>query len=625
MPRYRLKNLRRALHAGLLAIALMAVGGHLFIRDFLSRSTEDFTLINVAGKQRMLSQKIAKSSAQALLESGARRARALGELREALVQWERASARLVQWEAEAHEAPLSISSKRSDMEHIQGRISAQAERLVAALTPPVRVAEASSASSELQRQTDLYLPQMDRMVTLYELNAQARIQRLELMIFCLPLMLLLLLLFEAVFVIKPALIRMGQELKRRRTAETSLEAQKENLHNALEKARQADKVKSRFLATMSHEMRTPLNGVIGSLSLMKDTPLNGEQRDLLSTASTSGSALLSLINDILDLSKIEAGKLELENVDFKTCEVFEQSAKIVAQKAEQKGLKLAVEMDPTIPERLCGDPTRLRQVVLNLLSNAVKFTASGGVYLRVKSRGARGPDRLGLRIEVQDTGTGIPEKARERLFQPFVQANSSTTRKFGGTGLGLTIVHHIVTRMGGSIDFITEVGSGTLFQIELELGNVSDATIALPPKKAAVSTRSLHVLVTDDQPINRKIAASMLKRLGHTATLAHSGFIALAKLKTERFDLVLMDMQMPQIDGLETTRKIRQSKQAFSKVPIFALTANAMLGDKHRCLEAGMDDYLSKPLNLETLKEALHKVERSLEDIDEPQGAASNA
>jgi PAS domain S-box-containing protein len=385
-----------------------------------------------------------------------------------------------------------------------------------------------------------------------------------------------------------------------------------------EKALESSRLKSEFLANMSHEIRTPMNGIIGTLDLLANTYLTSDQQELINISRQSSSLLLTLIDDILDLSKIEAGKLTLENIAFKPSELLAESIRLMTPQAQEKNLLLsqadAVETDWVV----VGDPLRLRQVLLNLLSNAIKFTEQGKVQVRLGLVEA-GSERQKWRFEVEDSGIGISPYHQEMLFQPFNQADSSTTRKYGGTGLGLAISRRLVELMGGEIGVTSEVGAGSLFWFEVELAVVGRVTAEewesqhKPENRQTGSLPSYRVLLVEDNPTNQRLAALQLKRLGAEVEVVSDGFKALTELSEDCYDLVLMDCQMPGIDGYETTRLIRllENEQKLQvkgeKLPVIAMTASAMPGDRERCLEAGMNDYVTKPLTLQSLESILLK------------------
>lgn len=381
-------------------------------------------------------------------------------------------------------------------------------------------------------------------------------------------------------------------------------------------ALEASRLKSNFLANMSHEIRTPIHGVLGMTGLLLDSGISGEQREYAAAAKRSGEALLTLINDILDFSKIEAGKLDFENISFHLPEAVDDVIITLNQQAHAKGLKLLTELSPGLPEYVEGDPGRLRQVLSNLVSNAIKFSSEGNVVLRVAADGGEQSESgwVQLRFEVEDSGIGIAESARARLFQPFSQADSSTTRLFGGTGLGLSISKHLVERMGGEIDVRSQEGEGSVFWFT--------ARLRLAEKFAPETCRSaqqalpifdqretpFRILVAEDVAINQTIASKYLERMGFSVEIAANGVEALEAVQSRPFDLVLMDCHMPEMDGYQATIAIRAlADQRFKDIPIIAMTANAMKGDMEKCLAAGMNDYLTKPIKPEALAKNLRK------------------
>lgn len=376
--------------------------------------------------------------------------------------------------------------------------------------------------------------------------------------------------------------------------------------------RQAHKLaqaKSEFLAKMSHEIRTPLNGVIATADLMAATQLNDEQHELLDTLTLSAKTLLGIINDILDFSKIEAGRMALETLSFTPTVLVEEVVSIMAPAAHSKGLTVRTELSSSLPHSVAGDPLRLRQILLNFVGNAIKFTACGEVVIRAMRLKKGEGQSTWLCFEVQDTGVGIPPEKQAGIFDAFTQADSSVTRQYGGTGLGLAICKRLVELMGGQIGVYSQPGQGSCFWFEVPLPviqeNAPEETTA-QPSGSALNSRELDgvcVLLVEDNPVNQKVAIRMLQKLGCVVELAENGQQALEKLERASYDIVLMDMQMPVMDGLTATRLLRQREQQTGHHQVvIALTANAMQTDRELCLEAGMDDYLSKPLTLDALQ-----------------------
>ena len=369
---------------------------------------------------------------------------------------------------------------------------------------------------------------------------------------------------------------------------------------------EASRAKSIFLANMSHEIRTPLNGILGLARLLFKSDLGPTDRDHVEIIRNSGEMLLDIINDVLDFSKIEAGKLVVEKVDFSLETLLSQLLEMMAPRAEGRGVELRLRRAEGTPDTLRGDPTRLRQVLLNLLSNALKFTPEGFVELRVEPSLAEEEGSIRLAFAVHDTGIGIPAEAMETLFDPFIQADTSTNRQFGGTGLGLAISQRIVGFLGGEITVESQPGHGSIFRFtalfEPAHGEIQDHSVARV-HTASWSGTSPRLLVVEDEPINRRVIVRLLEDLELEVTAVHNGEEALGILAREDFDLVLMDCQMPELDGYEATRRLRRTEQEGDRepLPVVAMTAHALSGDREKCLAAGMDDYLSKPFREEEL------------------------
>jgi PAS domain S-box-containing protein len=443
---------------------------------------------------------------------------------------------------------------------------------------------------------------------------------------------------------------------------TERERTRLELLQAKESADAASRAKSKFLANMSHEIRTPMNGVLGMNELLLGTPLDATQRRFAESAQRSGQALLRIINDILDFSKIEAGRLELENVEFDLRGIVGDVLEMFGATARGKGLALQSQLAPALPRTFRGDPLRLRQILTNLVGNAVKFTDQGAITIEVELADAppvpgesgaaaslrtavagtgESPPRDLLRFRVRDTGIGMDAAAQARLFTAFSQADGSTTRRFGGTGLGLAICRQLAELMGGRIGVDSRVGEGSCFWFTVLLervaaaGAVADAApaaahgdtqpAAQAQRAAGAAARgasaahaaaspacadgpiAARVLLAEDNPVNQEVAVAMLEQLGCSVVRAANGRAAVTHALAERFDLVLMDCQMPEMDGFDATRMLRASGGLGAQVPIVALTANALAGDRDRCLDAGMDDYLSKPFSFEQLGAALRR------------------
>jgi len=425
---------------------------------------------------------------------------------------------------------------------------------------------------------------------------------------------------EAAELLAPAIV---QALLSKR-AEIELEAAKAA-------AESANAAKTRFLANMSHELRTPMNAILGMTDLALTEPLPPTVRDYLQTAKESADVLLELLNEILDFSRIEAGRFELEATAFSLRKTVEQAVKTLGVRAYEKGLDLVCELPDALPDVVVGDPLRVRQVLMNLLNNAIKFTPKGeiGVQAAIEERS---PDAVTLRFSVSDTGIGITPENLDRIFSPFTQADASTTRRFGGTGLGLAISQRLVNLMGGRMWVESQPQKGSTFHFTVRFNAIA-RSIGGPEPAAGCETKSvlptplraLRVLLAEDTPANQKLVLHVLGKRGHHVAVAGDGREALAQLEQENFDVVLMDVQMPEMDGFQATAEIRRfDDRRKARVPIIAMTAHALKGDRERCLDAGMDAYLSKPIDGEELIETVERLAEGEERMTNDECLMSN-
>ncbi len=449
---------------------------------------------------------------------------------------------------------------------------------------------------------------------------------------------------ESIAIVRNITDRRSDERRLKEYAQ-ELEGKNEELQSALMTAREATQIKSRFLANMSHEIRTPMNGVVGMTDFLLGTQLTAEQQEYAESIRRSADGLLTLINDILDLSKIEAGKLRLDRVLFSLEAAVQETTLIYALQARAKGLEFICTILPGLPRAVAGDPDRLRQVLTNLLGNAIKFTEQGRVHVKVELL-SDAPGSIQVRFTVLDTGIGILQDQKNRLFQSFTQGDGSSTRRYGGTGLGLAISKQLVELLGGEIGVASEPGRGSRFWFTANFGKLApgeavefqqaasqaerplaglhatvDAIASSPvprgsdtvklasvlDEKTQVVAGDCRVLMAEDNEINQKIAVRLLEKLGLTVDAVVNGREAVDAMAKRKYELVLMDCQMPGMDGFEATAIIRSREGKTQRTPICALTANAMEGDRERCLAVGMDDYISKPIHIEQLKDIVNR------------------
>lgn len=408
-----------------------------------------------------------------------------------------------------------------------------------------------------------------------------------------------------------------EELLARVNLHLSLRKAQFELIQSKENAEASAKAKGIFLANISHEIRTPMNGIVGMIDILKRTKLTVEQLEYIDIIGISGENLLMIINDVLDFSKIEAGQVTFEKIIFKLTDEINEVTKILRFKAMQKGLSLSFQVEPEVPEFLIGDPLRLKQVLINLCNNSIKFTAEGFVRIKV-SLVNKNDEFVRLNFEVQDSGIGISPENQSKLFKSFSQAETSTTRKYGGTGLGLAISKNLVQLMNGEIGIISEEGHGAIFHFDAEYG-INHETLSIAESKELDSTLSLDkkfkILLAEDNVINQKIAILNLEKLGHSVIVVSDGIQAVESFIRESPKVILMDIQMPGMDGIEATVKIREwelQHKVVNRVSIVAMTGNIMESDKMLFAKAGMDDFLGKPFNLHDLIHLLHRIDKKL-------------
>ncbi|MEO1585280.1 MAG: ATP-binding protein [Planctomycetota bacterium] len=616
------RRMRLVYVVGLALIAGLAGTKAYVTSVMLKRSQHDASIINIAGRQRMLSQKIAKSALyyeHATTDEAAMRSH--DELQAAVKLWATAhqSLRFGSDElgipaATDPDIAAAYAELQSSFDMVRDAASALLIWEETHTIDDHRAPQVIAAIDTILDHEQEYLPQMHAIVGMHEANASARVEGLAAAKNILLVATLIALIVEAFIVFEPAVGTMSRRLR--------------EANDQRKRAEKLAKHKSEFLANMSHEIRTPMTAIMGYADLLLEPQLTpAERTSHAQTIRRSGEHLLGVINDILDMSKIEAGKLDVERIACYPEQVVEDTVSLMRQKATEKGLGFRVDFEQPLPRHIMADPLRCRQILMNLVSNAVKFTGEGDVVIAVRREQADDSPPT-LAIDVTDTGIGMSPEVLGTLFQPFTQADSSTSRRFGGTGLGLTISRSLAEAMGGTLSATSVEGQGSTFTLRLPAPAADDAHAA-PARIESIANDDdapsrldgLHILLAEDGPDNQRLIGHHLKKAGAEVTIAENGQVAVDLITEEPlgFDLVLMDVQMPILDGHAATSNLRQIG---CELPILALTANAFPADRERCIAAGCDDFLTKPINAKTLVAATARwVRRKPKEESAPKAA----
>jgi signal transduction histidine kinase/CheY-like chemotaxis protein len=579
--------------AALTAVALLSLAGQLLVQQALHRQRGDSTIVNIAGRQRMLSQKLTKAAlAFQHATSPEQRSLLRHEIETTLALWQRSHDGLQQGDESLQLTGATSTAVREQFARLTpifDEMVTAAQQLISTADEPRR----QVLLETLLRQEPLFLQAMDDVVFQMDREAQARVARLQRMEWLLLSLTLVVLVAEGIVVFRPAVARIRQ-------AGHDLVESRRQLQIAKEAAESANEQKTRFLANLSHELRNPLHAILGNTELALHSSLSPDNQSHLETVDAAARSLLSLVNDLLDLACLQDGKLRVQCAPVDLMALGRRSVAMLEPQAEQKGLRISAEFSADkLPVET--DPLRVQQVLLNLLGNAVKFTDQGIVSLHIGRR------EHGVRIEVRDTGPGIPPEQQERIFAAFTQVDASTKREFAGVGLGLAITAGLVELLQGTLGVISKPGQGSCFWVELPLPVAEFQEPLAVQLPGSPDESKLHILVADDDAINRKLLTDFLGMLGHRVTVASDGQQAWECARSTRFDLLLIDWHMPQLDGLELTQRIRQreTEKKFGKVPIIAVTAAGLISNADLARQAGIDVILTKPVGLDDLRQVL--------------------